>query len=179
MSWKNPTRSEAEEAYSQAKTKYQNAAESYLRNKKLLASCEQERDSLSGRGKNAQARKTGLLSRIEQIEVVISFLAPAGRIDELVYLANKAARSAEESLSGSLKCSDIQFPPVAEAFRCHRFTETYIHIMHSKFSEKRSPVLSRSWRSLSQGLILTQKRSIPLTQRSALLIPHRGSFTGS
>lgn len=118
MSWKNPTQKEAEEMYSQAKAKYQNTAESYLRNKKLLDAYERERNSLAGKGQYAEDKKAGLQKKIDQIEAVISYLSPGGSLDELVYIANQAARSSEESLSGSLKCSGIQSPPVSKAFRC-------------------------------------------------------------
>ena len=174
MSWKNPTPKEAEEMYSQAKSKYQNTAESYLRNKKLLDAYESERDSLSGKGQYAEDKKAGLQKIIDQIEVVLSFLSPAGRIDELVYLANKAARSSEESLSDSLKCSGIQSPPVSKAFRCptvfeNRHSNNALEIMRkekSRIEQELAELMSRLDSYTEEIGALTNKiNSINSTQK--------------
>ena len=96
MSWRNPTKKEAEESYGNAKSKYRNAAESYIHNKKELESLQSERNKQILKGSSSTLKKISFEKRIKQIEEIIHMLSPGGAVDDAISAANNAARKDEE-----------------------------------------------------------------------------------
>ncbi len=170
MSWKNPTKKEAEDAYSQAKSKYQNAAESYIHNKRELESIESERKSQLAKGYSTVKEKISFEKRIEQIEEVIRMLSPGGAADEAIRRANSSAKTAEEAFSKYLYCSGIKSPSISSAYKCPTVEEhpdSYDALQKIKKEKTR---LEQAVRELQSKLKALEQETDALTKKINSLV---------
>ena len=118
MSWNNPTPEEAEEAYAQAKSRYETAAESYLQNKKKIETYKQEYDDIYSKAMAWGLKKNKLEKKMEKLLEIKAMLEPGGAVDKAVAEVNSELRWAEDNLKKNLVCTNIQSPTVSQAFRC-------------------------------------------------------------
>lgn len=118
MSWNNPTAQEAEEAYDQAKSKYEQAAEAYIQNKNKIESYEQDYGNIYAKGMAVMTKKAELKKKFEKILEVQAMLNPGGAVDQAVANANKALKVAQIVLSNNLTCTNTKTPTIEQVFKC-------------------------------------------------------------
>ncbi|MBR1481567.1 MAG: hypothetical protein IJ598_01220 [Ruminococcus sp.] len=123
MKWNNCTPEEAQEAYDYAKSRYQNAAEEYLSNKKKLDAFYGARGGLSAQTASVRGDKLNFEKRIEEIGDILTLLSDGGKVDEAVGQANAAAKVAEAAMAQSIVCSGVNSPSLASIFRCPTVSE--------------------------------------------------------
>lgn len=123
MKWNNCTQEEAQEAYDYAKSRYQNAAEEYLYNKKKLDSYYSSCSGLSNQTESMRSEKLNFEKRIAQIGDILTLLADGGKVDDAVDRANKAAKVAEAAMAQTIVCSGVNSPSLSSIFRCPTVSE--------------------------------------------------------
>ena len=165
MSWRNPTKKEAEEAYGNAKSKYRNAAESYTHNKKELESLQSERNKQILKGSSSTLKKISFEKRIKQIEEIIHMLSPGGAVDDAISAANNAARKDEEYLAKSLNCSGIRSPLISETFKCPTVEENAYSYGALQAIKKEKNRLEQAVRELQSKLNALEQETKALTDK--------------
>lgn len=115
-SWTNPSPEYAQESYSNAKTKYSNAASAYVQNNKQMESYQTEYKSCSAKVDSMRSDKISFERRIEAIGEVIRMLDDGGTVDQTINDANHMAQQTEEAFHKNFYCTGIAKPPIAQAF---------------------------------------------------------------
>ncbi len=170
MSWRNPTKKEAEDAYGSAKSRYANAAESYIQNNRQLESCYADYKSCNSKLSSAKSDKISFEKRIEQIEEVIRMLSDDGVVDEAVDKANVAAQRAEEAVEKNIVCEGIKSPSIGSIFKCPKVSE-------NQYSAEAVSELKKEKARLEQALTELDSKLNSMEQEMEALTSKMNSLT--
>lgn len=128
MSWNNPTQEEAAESYSNARSRYVNAANQYNSNNRAMDSCRSEMSGVKNQYVSCWSNKINFQKRIEAIGSIIKILEGNGgwfsdNVPSAISEADKNVQKADESFKQCIRCDGISPPDMATVFKCKSVQE--------------------------------------------------------
>lgn len=119
MSWSNPTPEEAQEAYDDAKSKYESAAEDYFRYKNEYETYDASLSSAKLQQNAATVTRDLYQKRLEALDDIIKMLQPMGDMDMKVLGVTTSAQMTEMLMKGSIYCDGVNAPSIGDFFRSY------------------------------------------------------------
>ena len=128
MSWNNPTQEEAGECYSNARTRYVNAANQYNSNNRTMDSYRSQVSSVNNQYCSCRSNKINFQKRIKEIGSIINILEGSGgffsaNVPSAIGTAGNAVQKADESFRQCIRCDGISAPDMSEVFKCKTVQE--------------------------------------------------------
>lgn len=123
MSWNNPSQDEAQEAYDDARSRYNAAAEDYCQSSAAYETYSDELRQAQTKIDGVQSDKVNIEKRIEGIDSILNMLSENGEVNETIGEVTKIAAMAEEKMRYAINCTGVGSPGLGSAFRGLRVME--------------------------------------------------------